>query len=170
MTRMLVAGIGNIFLSDDGFGSEVIRAMAGEVPPPGVDVVDFGIRGVHLAYQLLDGYDVLVIVDAAQRGHEPGTVTLVEVDPAQVPDTAEAVTAAQSPLMDAHGMEPGAILSMLASLGGRVGQVYVVACEPASVDEGIGLSAPVAAAVPAAIDALRRLMQSGRVSEKEVSK
>src|SRR5206468_3494520 len=75
--RMLVAGVGNIFLSDDGFGSEVVRRMQGVPVPADVDVIDVGIRGVHLAYQLLDGYDVLVVIDAAARGQAPGTVTLL---------------------------------------------------------------------------------------------
>lgn len=162
MSRVLVAGVGNIFLGDDGFGSEVIRAMAGRTPPDGVDVVDFGIRGVHLAYQLLDGYDVLVIVDAAPRGREPGTVSLLEVDPR--------VPAPEAPVVDAHGMQPAAVLSLLGSLGGHVERVYVVACEPASTDDGIGLSEPVGAAIPAAVAMVEELVRTGPASAKEVSR
>jgi len=168
--RVLVAGVGNIFLTDDGFGSEVVRRMAGEQLPAGVEMVDFGIRGVHLAYQLLDGYDVLVVVDAAPRGHEPGTVSLLEVDPADVADSARAVSDGEAPLVDAHGLEPAAILSMLGSLGGTVARVVVVACEPASVEEGIGLTEPVQAAVPRAIEMVRELMWSGLVPAEEVSR
>ena len=168
--RVLVAGVGNIFLTDDGFGSEVVRRMAGEQLPAGVEMVDFGIRGVHLAYQLLDGYDVLVVVDAAPRGHEPGTVSLLEVDPADVADSARAVSDGEAPLVDAHGLEPAAILSMLGSLGGTVTRVVVVACEPASVEEGIGLTEPVQAAVPRAIEMVRELMWSGLVPAEEVSR
>ena len=165
MKRMLVAGVGNIFLGDDGFGCEVIRAMGPRAGPDGVDVVDFGIRGVHLAYQLLDGYDELVIVDAAPRGAEPGTVSLLEVAPETVPDAAPAVSDAQQPLVDAHGMEPGAILAMLGALGGHVQRVRLIACEPLSVDEGIGLSAPVQAAVPAAVSLLKSVMSGNRKEE-----
>jgi len=168
--RVLVAGVGNIFLTDDGFGSEVVRRMAGEELPASVEMVDFGIRGVHLAYQLLDGYDVLVVVDAAPRGHEPGHVSLLEVDPADVADSAQAVSDGQAPLVDAHGLEPAAILSMLGSLGGTVARVVVVACEPASVEEGIGLTEPVQAAVPRAIEMVRELMWSGLVPAEEVSR
>ncbi len=79
-----MAGVGNIFLSDDAFGCEVVRAMAGTTVPDGVEIIDFGIRGVHLAYQLLDGYDLLVLVDAAPRDTEPGTVSLLEVELDQI--------------------------------------------------------------------------------------
>jgi hydrogenase maturation protease len=160
---MLVAGVGNIFLSDDGFGSEVVRHMCGVPVPADVDVVDIGIRGVHLAYQLLDGYDVLVIVDAAARGQAPGTVTLLTVDQALVTDSRPAVADGESALVDAHGLAPGAILSMLAGLGGAVRQVYVVACEPVSVEEGIGLSPAVQGAIGAAIALVEQLMWSGAV-------
>ena len=179
MTKTLVAGVGNIFLSDDAFGVEVVRAMAGTPVPEGFEVVDFGIRGVHLAYQLLEGYDTLVLIDAAPRGHAPGTVSLLEVDQAQVVDAADAVTEGQSPLVDAHGLEPGAILSMLGSLGGQVSRVLVVACEPASVEEGLGLSPAVEAAVPQAVELVQQVMQAGSApathvpadrTEKEVSR
>jgi hydrogenase maturation protease len=159
--RMLVAGVGNIFLSDDGFGSEVLRRMAGVPTPPDVHLVDIGIRGVHLAYQLLDGYDVLVVVDAAQRGHAPGTVTLVTVDQTQVVDNAAQVAEGEAPLVDAHGLEPGAILAMLGSLGGAVSEVYLVACEPVSVEEGLGLSPEVEAGIGPAIALVEQLMWAG---------
>jgi hydrogenase maturation protease len=162
---MLVAGVGNIFLSDDGFGSEVVRRMQGVPVPADVDVLDIGIRGVHLAYQLLDGYDVLVIVDAAARGQIPGAVTLLTVDQALVADARPAVAEGDSALVDAHGLAPGAILSMLAGLGGTVGQVYVVACEPESVAEGIGLSPQVEAAIGPAIALVEQLMWSGAMPD-----
>ena len=170
MTRMLIAGVGNVFLSDDAFGVEVVRQMAGTSLPEGVELVDFGIRGVHLAYQLLDGYDVLVLIDAAPRGEAPGTVALLEVNQAEVGDARAAVSEGQAPLVDAHGMEPGSILKMLGSLGGRVGKVLVVACEPESVEEGLGLSEPVQAAVPHAVALVNKLMQSDYASVKEVSR
>ncbi len=82
---MLVAGIGNIFLSDDGFGPEVLARLRGYPVPVGAEVEDYGIRGVHLAYRLLDGVGTLVFVDAAPHGKAPGTVSLLEVDPAEIP-------------------------------------------------------------------------------------
>lgn len=162
--KMLVACVGNIFLSDDGFGVEVARRMAGTPRPEGVELVDFGIRGIHLTYQLLDGYDVLVVVDAAPRGHAPGTVSLLEVDPATRAaeggaEVAAAVSNGEAPLLDAHGLEPNAILRMLGSLGGQVRRVLVVACEPATVSEGLGLSPAVEAAVGPAIAAVEKLMR-----------
>lgn len=174
--RTLIAGVGNIFLSDDAFGVEVIARLARSPRRQGgtkIDIVDFGIRGVHLAYQLLEGYDVLVLVDAAPHGREPGTVSLVEVDPRSVGSSAAEVAGGEAALVDAHSLEPGAILRMLGSLGGAVGAVLVVACEPQCLEEGIGLSPPVAAAVDPAVELLERLIESGsaRPSEaKEVSR
>jgi hydrogenase maturation protease len=155
--RILVAGVGNVFLSDDGFGVEVVRALHGALPD-GVEVVDTGIRGMHLAYQLLDGYDVLVIVDAVQRGSEPGTVHTLEHDLDAPRD------ATPAPALDAHGMDPASVLSLLDGLAGSmgiarpVGRVLVVGCEPAVVIDGIGLSPPVAAAVAPAARAVTTLV------------
>lgn len=170
MTRVLVAGVGNIFLGDDGFGVEVAGRLAGSAQPDGVEIVDFGIRGVHLAYQLLDGYDVLVLIDAAQRGRPPGTVSLLDVDTAQLVDASAAVSSGQAPLVDAHGLEPGTILSMLSSLGGQVGKILVVACEPESVEEGIGLSPCVAASIPRAVELVHQVIGSVHDSAEEVSR
>jgi hydrogenase maturation protease len=145
--RVLVAGVGNIFLADDGFGVEVARRLCGVPMPEGVEVSDFGIRGVHLAYQLLDGYDALVLVDAVQRGDEPGVLSVIE------PDLDDMTGQEGEPAaVDAHGMDPASVLRLLASLGGHVDVVRVVGCEPARLEEEIGLSAEVSAAVPAAID------------------
>ena len=144
--KVLVAGVGNVFLADDGFGVEVVRRLRErDALPAGVELVDTGIRGIHLAYQLLDGYDVLVIVDAISRGEPPGTLYTLEHDldarPADVPP------------VDGHGMDPAAVLDLLDGLAGSmgvdrpVGRVLVVGCEPALLDEQIGLTPPVAAAV-----------------------
>ncbi len=155
MSRVLVAGVGNIFLTDDGFGSAVAQQLDGEVFGEGVTVADFGIRGVHLAYELLDGYDAVVLIDAVSRGDAPGTVSVMDVTGARDShDEGDGVLAA----VDAHGMNPAAVLAMLSDLGGQVGQVLVVACEAGCTDEGIGLSGPVAAAVPAAVDAVKELI------------
>jgi hydrogenase maturation protease len=150
---VLVAGIGNIFLSDDGFGVEVARRLAAEPMPLGVRVVDYGIRGVHLAYELLDGYDGLVLVDAVPMGEEPGTVAVIKPSlPARPGDDGE------GPVVDAHNMSPDVVLATLSRLGGSIEHVYVVGCQPASLDEGMGLSAPVAEAVGTAVDLCRQLV------------
>lgn len=148
--KVLVAGVGNIFLSDDGFGSEVARRLTAEPLPAGTKVVDFGIRGVHLAYELLDGYDALVLIDAAPHGAEPGTVSLIQPDLAHLP-----ASAAADGLVDAHGMEPTSVFSLLGSLGQTPERTLVVACEPVDTGEGIGLTEPVAAAVDAAVTLVR---------------
>lgn len=160
MTRkVLVAGIGNIFLGDDGFGVEVVRRLVGRPLPAGVEVVDVGIRGVHLAYQLMNGYDALVLVDAAPRGGQPGDLFVIEPDVAgSTAASTAAVTAGTVPLVDAHGMEPGSLLSMLDALGGQVERVVVVACEPGDVSEGIGLTTAVEAAVPRAVELVEEVV------------
>jgi hydrogenase maturation protease len=150
--KVLIAGVGNIFLTDDGFGSEVLRQFADRPMPDGFRAVDFGIRGLHLTYELLAGYDVLVVVDAAPRSLQPGTVTLLQVDPTVVTGPGD------GPLLDAHGMEPVAILRSLPALGGQIDRVFVLACEPAEVGEGLGLTEVVAAAVPEAVAALADLV------------
>jgi hydrogenase maturation protease len=159
--RTLVAGTGNVFLRDDAFGVEVARLLADRPRPAGVEIADFGIRGVHLVYELLNGCDLFVLVDAAPLGHEPGTVTVMEVDPADHPATGEAA------LVDAHSLSPDAIFSMLASLGGRPGRILVVACEPADVSEGMGLSDPVRAALPHAVRAVEDILAGKTSTERE---
>ncbi|MGQ0617222.1 MAG: hydrogenase maturation protease [Acidimicrobiia bacterium] len=145
--RVLVAGIGNIFLSDDGFGSEVAQRMVGTPVPDGVRVADFGIRGVHLAYELLDGYDALVLVDAMPMGEPPGTVAVLDADLPPPPGPGDDI----APTIEAHSMNPEVVLGMLASLGGGIGRVVVVGCQPSVIEEGMGLSAPVAEAVDRAV-------------------
>ena len=147
--RTLVAGVGNIFLGDDGFGVEAAHALAGRPLPEGVEVADIGIRGVHLAYRLLDGYDTLVVLDATARGGEPGTLYVI--------DAAEpgGRLAPDGVPLDGHRMSPDAVLALLGTLCAGTGAVpprrtLVVGCEPATVEEGIGLSPRVAAAVPEA--------------------
>ncbi|GGK08380.1 hypothetical protein GCM10011583_45460 [Streptomyces camponoticapitis] len=149
---VLVAGIGNLFLGDDGFGPEVVRRLAGPGAAPlpdGVRVVDYGIRGMHLAYDLLDGYDALVLVDACPGGGAPGELTVLEVGPDDL-GTGE---------FDAHGMNPVSVLANLGQLGGTLPHTHVVGCTPADVEEGIGLSEAVAAAVPEAVAEVRALVR-----------
>jgi hydrogenase maturation protease len=148
--RTLVAGVGNIFQRDDAFGVEVVRLLAGRPHQAGVEIADFGIRGVHLVYELLNGCELFVLVDAAQRGCEPGTVTVLEVEPADLPSPAA--------VMDAHGLAPGEIFAMLTSMGSRPGRSLVVACEPADVSPGMGLSDQVRAALPHAVRAVEEIL------------
>ncbi|HEX8581191.1 MAG TPA: hydrogenase maturation protease [Acidimicrobiales bacterium] len=151
MTRTLVAGIGNVFNGDDGFGPEVARRLLDRPLPDGVRVEDYGIRGVHLAYELLDGYDLVVLVDALPRGEAPGTVYVLEPE----------VDVDAAPPLDAHRMDPRSVLAAVAGMGGEVGRLLLVGCEPADVEEGMGLSPPVAAAVDRAADVVDDLV-SGR--------
>ncbi|WP_329018973.1 hydrogenase maturation protease [Streptomyces sp. NBC_01601] len=150
---LLVAGVGNIFLGDDAFGPEVIRALDRRPLPPGAHVRDFGIRGMDLAYALLGGCATAVLVDAAPRGRRPGTLSLVEAEP---PDG--------TVVPEAHGMDPQKVLALATHLGDEpLPRVLVLACEPAvlpSADEDIapGLSEPVREAVERAVDALHTLV------------
>jgi len=154
--RVLVAGIGNVFLGDDGFGVEVARLLLGQQLPDGIDVVDYGIRGVHLAYELLDErYETVVLVDALPMGEPPGTLAVLEPDP-EGPDDA---------LVEAHSMSPHVVLSALRALGGRPPGVLVVGCEPAALDQGMALSPPVAAALDEAVQVVLRV--TAEVGERE---
>ena len=154
--RTLVACLGNIFLSDDGFGVEVARRLAREELPDGTTVTDYGIRGMHLAYDLAQGWDATILVDAMHRGGEPGTVYVIEPEPRPPADASGAAPGlTESMLFDPHGMQPDVMLGMTGMLGAEAGRVLVVGCEPASVAEGIGLTEPVTAAVD---EAARKVM------------
>jgi len=160
--RTLVACLGNIFLSDDGFGVEVARRLARESLPEGVRVTDYGIRGMHLAYDLAEGFDTTILVDSAQRGDAPGTVYLIEPEPDPPAEGEDDAALARISLFNAHGMQPDLVLSLAGSLGGDAGRVLVVGCEPATLEEGIGLSAPVTAAVDEAAAMITRLVTTGQ--------
>jgi hydrogenase maturation protease len=147
---VLVAGVGNIFLGDDGFGVEVARRLSADLLPENVRVADYGIRGIHLAYQLLDGYDTLILVDAVSRGEPPGTLFVIEPDLTR--------PASGDPLMDAHDLDPASVLRLVRHLGGRLDRVFVVGCEPQRTEECIGLSAPVERAVDEAARMVRKLV------------
>ena len=148
MSGTLVAGIGNIFLSDDAFGCEVIRRLASRPVPDDVKVVDFGIKGIHLAYELLDGYDRLILVDAIGRNSPPGTIHVLE----------PSAIAASGRLPDAHSMEPLAVFDYLAAIGGNPVPTVIVGCEPETTDEGMGLSPAVEAAVDEAVGVVLDLL------------
>jgi hydrogenase maturation protease len=145
--RVLVAGVGNIFFNDDGFGPEVLRRLLGEEPIAQAHVEDYGIRGLHLAYEMLNGYEAAVLVDAVPRGEAPGTLYVIEP---------EAPTDAGAP--DAHRMDLANVFAFLRMLGGEPPRVTIVGCEPATVDEGMGLSPAVANAVEAAVPLVRRVV------------
>ena len=161
--RILIAGIGNIFHGDDAFGVEVAQRLARRVLPPEVRVVDFGIRGFDLAYALLDGYDVTILVDATPRGGAPGTFYTIEID-------LNAPSGLDEPRIDVatHGMNPDARAADGAGHGRRTGRILLVGCEPetlGSEEEGqMGLSATVAAAVEPAADMVEALV--GRLLEE----
>ena len=152
--RVLIAGIGNIFLGDDGFGVEVVKRLQSVTLPHWVRVADFGIRGVHLAYEILDtAYERIILVDAAARGGEPGTLYVIEHN---LDDKTN--NRASSP--DAHGMNPEAVFSLIKQLGVTPSHVLIVGCEPSATQEEIGLSEPVAAAIDEAVNLLLKLVQS----------
>jgi hydrogenase maturation protease len=144
--RILVAGIGNVFLGDDGFGVALAGRLADVPLPDGVEVVDFGIRGMDLAYALLESYDAVVLLDATPRGEPPGTLYVIEADVQAADVTPEA-----------HGMDPATVLALVHSLGGTPPRTLVVGCEPSSAQEEFaGLSTP----VQAALDEATRLVAS----------
>ena len=146
--RTLVAGVGNIFLSDDGFGVEVVHALAEYTGINGVKIADYGIRGMHLAYEMIEGYDVVIIVDAVHRDGDPGTIYMLE----------PSATRMTSRTPDAHSMELEQVFAMAGALGEPLPKTIVVGCEPACIDEGIGLSDVVQQAVPVAATLIANLV------------
>jgi hydrogenase maturation protease len=148
--RTLIAGLGNIFDSDDGFGVAVIRELGDQRWPDGVEMCDYGIRGVHLAYQLLEGYDLVVIADAVSRGAAPGT--LFVIDHAADPDRR---LLGEEPMLDTHDLNPDAVLALVPELGGTLGRVVVIGCEPETLGPGMELSAVVAGSVERAAQLVR---------------
>lgn len=151
--RVLVAGIGNIFLGDDGFGVEVAQRLARRGVPDGVRVMDAGIRGFDLAFALVGGYDAAVLVDVTRRGGAAGTLYVIE------PDRPAAMDAA---VIDTHGMDPVKVLALTGSIGHAPERLYLVGCEPATFgaddDAASGLSPAVAAAVEPAVALVEELV------------
>lgn len=162
--RILVAGIGNIFLGDDGFGVEVIRRLATQEWPGEVRVVDFGIRGLDLAYALQDGYETTILVDAYAHGQPPGTVSLIEPDATQFTESSASV-------VEPHGMDPMNVLRLAASMKANTGKLFLVGCEPLTFgpEEGLlGLSEPVGGAIDGAVSliclVIERSLREGKQS------
>ena len=155
--NILVAGIGNIFFGDDAFGVEVAQRLAQRQLPENVRVIDFGIRGLDLTYALLDGYDLVILVDASQRGGEPGTLSVLEPSLAVIgaPNGAAAE-------FETHGLVPSKALELARAIGGKFGEIRVVSCEPATLgpaDEGqFELSVPVKHAVAEALELIETLI------------
>jgi len=146
--RILVAGIGNSWLSDDGFGGAVVeRLMRLELPPEAV-VADFGTGGLDLAYEIMRGYDDVIFIDVSRQGGEPGTLYVMEAVEADVEAGIE-----DGQVLNPHGMDPQTVLRFVKTLGAWPGKVMIVACEPAVVEEmGMQLSNDVAAAVDRAVE------------------
>jgi hydrogenase maturation protease len=146
--QILVAGIGNAFLGDDGFGGQVAARLDKLDLPDGVSVFDFGTGGLDLAYEVMRGYDALLLVDVSRQGEAPGTLYVMEPGPEDVEGGIEDGT-----VIDPHAMDPQTVLRFVKSVGGWPGKVVVIACEPSSVGEmGWGLSKPVEDAVDRAVE------------------
>ncbi len=155
--RILIAGVGNIFQGDDAFGVEVLRRLSTRNLPEGVKAVDFGIRGLDLAYALLDGYEATILVDATPRGGEPGTVYIIK------PDLEDLDKQELNPVgIEAHSMNPIRVLRMVKAMGGEPERIFLVGCEPQTLgpEEGLmGLSEAVEAAVDPAVEMIESLVQ-----------
>ncbi len=145
--QILVAGVGNAFLADDGFGGAVAAAVERRGAPAGVTVMDFGTGGLDLAYEIMRGYHALVLVDVSRQGGEPGTLYLIEPDLEEIAPTIE-----DGEAINPHGMDPATVLRFVRAVGGWSGKVVIVACEPGEVEDlGLGLSPALEAAVDQAI-------------------
>ena len=146
--QILVAGIGNAWLRDDGFGGEVARLLAERELAPGVQVMDFGSGGLDLAYEVMRGYDALILIDVSRQGSPPGTLYVMEAREQDVEGGIE-----DGQLLDPHGMDPETVLRFVKYVGGWPGSVFVIACEPEVVeDAGFGLSEPVRGSVGRAVE------------------
>ena len=147
MKRILVAGIGNAWLRDDGFGGEVVKRLESRELPEGAAVFDFGTGGLDLAYEVMRGYDALLLIDVSRQGGEPGTLYVMEA----LKDDVEAGIE-DGQMINPHAMDPQTVLRFVKTLGAWPGKVVIVACEPAEVEEmGMGLSPAVESAVDAAV-------------------
>ncbi|HEX2099438.1 MAG TPA: hydrogenase maturation protease [Candidatus Synoicihabitans sp.] len=150
---ILVAGIGNIFFGDDGFGVAVARRLLEQARPAHVRVVDFGIRGHDLAFSLFEPYELVVLIDTVQRGSKPGTLHVIELDESALPNRDQP---------DAHGMVPSRAVELARTMGAKIPRLVLVGCEPAHFGDPehgeIGLSPPVSAAVAEAMAAVESLI------------
>ena len=166
--QILVAGVGNSWLTDDGFGGHVARELERRELPSGVRVMDFGTGGLDLAYEVMRGYHGLILIDVSHQGGEPGTLYVLEPDPEEIGAGIE-----DGEVISPHGMDPQTVLRFVKAVHGWPGKVVVVACEPEDVDEmGIELSDSVAAAVERAIGVVLEqieTMQADAIAEQAAS-
>lgn len=154
---VLVAGLGNVFFGDDAFGVEVIRALGRRPLPRHVRVMDVGIRSVDLSFALQDGWELAILVDATQRGHRPGTLTLVDLD------EDDGGRSLETPVLSAHALHPATVVAGARASGARLGRLRLLGCEPevlapCDASSALGLSEPVRAAVPAAVRLIEELI------------
>jgi hydrogenase maturation protease len=148
LRKILIAGVGNAWLRDDGFGGEVARRLEQHELPDGVSVMDVGTGGLDLAYEVMRGYDALVILDVSRQGGEPGTLYVMEAEEESVQGSIE-----DGEVINPHGMDPQTVLRFVKSIGAWPGRVVVIACEPADIEQlGWGLSERVTEAVERAVD------------------
>jgi hydrogenase maturation protease len=151
--RVLVAGLGNIFLGDDAFGVEVVGRLAAMKLPESVRLLDVGTRSIHLAYELLEGdYDMAILIDLVSRGGTPGTLYVLE------PDADTSASFDQGP--DGHSIQPHQVLALVRKLGGRAGRVLVVGCDSSRCDPAAGVSPEVCEAIGEAVPLVLRLIAS----------
>jgi hydrogenase maturation protease len=164
LPRILVAGIGNIFLGDDAFGVEVVRKLVERAWPENVSVVDFGIRGFDLTMALLEEIDLVILVDAAPRGGQPGSLYVIEPDAGERDNLT-----ADEPLLDPHSLDPVKVLRMVKTMGGGPRRVFVVGCEPENVGSDLdwdvtpGLSEPVQQALDRAVELVESLIRDAHL-------
>jgi hydrogenase maturation protease len=156
--QILVAGIGNAFLRDDGFGGQVAKRLEERELPEGVSVFDFGTGGLDLAYEVMRGYHGLVLIDVSRQGEAPGTLYVMEPDEESVGGPIE-----DGEAIDPHGMDPQTVLRFVKAIGGWPGKVVVIACEPAAIEEmGWGLSDEVAGVVDDAVELVLKTVEELR--------
>jgi hydrogenase maturation protease len=153
--RVMVAGVGNMFLKDDGFGAEVIKRMRRRDQPEGVEICDFGTGGLKLAYDLMKGYDALILVDSTPRNEEPGTLYVIEPEPEEFNADLE-----NGGPIDPHGADPVTVLRFVKAIGAWPGKISIIGCEPEEVEEfDVGLSEPVLEAVDGAVDLVEEAIE-----------
>jgi hydrogenase maturation protease len=156
--QILVAGVGNAWLQDDAFGGECARRLEARGVPSGVTVMDFGTGGLDLAYEIMRGYDALVLLDASRQGGEPGTLYVLEPSMEELAGAIE-----DGDVINPHGMDPQTVLRFVAAIGGFSGRVVVIGCEPGEVDDvGVGLTPAIEGAVERALEVVSETLEELR--------
>jgi hydrogenase maturation protease len=156
--QILVAGVGNAWLQDDAFGGECARRLEARGVPSGVTVMDFGTGGLDLAYELMRGYDALVLLDASRQGGEPGTLYVLEPSMEELAGPIE-----DGDVINPHGMDPQTVLRFVAAIGGFSGRVVVIGCEPGEVDEvGVSMTPAIEGAVERALEVVSETLEQLR--------